>query len=75
MVEIDRFRNELGAVHRDQVCCAVDCVNVDDSKVLGAIFTNAQLHHPHASNFICTVTNFVEPLDESTRTLGPVVVK
>lgn len=66
MVELEGMGDELGTIDRYKMCCAIDCVNMNDTEVRGAILKNTWLDHPHASVFIGTVANLVEPLDENT---------
>jgi hypothetical protein len=66
MVELEGMRYEVGTIDRYKVCCAINCVNVNDTEVWGAILENTWLNDPHASVFIGTVTDLVEPLDKNT---------
>jgi hypothetical protein len=69
---LDVVSNEVGTIDRDQVGCAVNCVNMDDSEVWGAIVMNSWMYYPHASILIHTVANLVEPLNKGTWICDPI---
>lgn len=75
MIELDTIGDELGTIDRDEVCCTVDCVDMNYSKIPGAVFTNTWTDHPHASVFVGAVTDLVKPTDESAWIYVPSVLE
>jgi hypothetical protein len=65
MIELEGMRYEVRTIDRYKVHCTINCVNMNDTEVWGAILKDTWLNDPHASVFISTVTDLVEPLDEN----------
>jgi hypothetical protein len=65
MVEFELLRQKFRAIHGNKMGSTINDVNMNDSVLHSIVCTLSWMNHPHSHVFVCSITDFVEPVNHS----------